>query len=220
MQKRVLITGSTDGLGLAAAPACVPRRDRRTELIRQIINRSNPTFEQALAAVTRDLRTAATPLNVERLADVIADAFARLGTHRGQQTWADAARRTRATMRLLSAGEPLAAVEEEVERARERALLGDTGIRPHPVQVMNLHQTKGREADTTILALQPSEYHGKEKPPYPTLSRLAYVVLTRARKQAHIVVPDMPHPLLRPLVEACEAATPPPPILTGDLPAA
>lgn len=177
-----------------------------TPLIRQIVEASNPAFERALDAVTRDLQAAASPLESGRLADVIAGAYARLGTHRGQQTWTEAARRTRAAMRLLATGEPLAAVEDELNRARHRALLGDAGLRPHPVQVMNLHQTKGREADATILLLQPGEYHGNERPPYPKLSRLLYVVLTRARDRAYIVVPEDVHPLWRPLVEACERA--------------
>jgi DNA helicase-2/ATP-dependent DNA helicase PcrA len=145
-------------------------------------------------------------LDSERLADVIAGAYARLGTHRGQQTWTEAARRTRAAMRLLAIGEPLAAVEDELDRARHRALLGDAGLRPHPVQVMNLHQTKGREADATILLLQPDEYHGNERSPYPKLSRLLYVVLTRARDRAYLAVPDDVHLLWRPLIEACEGA--------------
>lgn len=179
-----------------------------TPLIRQILEKSNPALECALDAVARDLRSAAHPLNLGLLAEVIANAFARLGTHRGQQTWAEAARRTTAAMRLLAVGESLEAVEEELEQVRRRALLGDAGLRPHPIQVMNLHQTKGREADTTILVLQPGEYHGGEKPPYPTLSRLLYVVLTRARHRAYIAVPDDVHPLWRPLVEACEAVAP------------
>jgi DNA helicase II / ATP-dependent DNA helicase PcrA len=87
-----------------------------------------------------------------------------------------------------------------------RALLGDVGHRPHPVQVMNLHQTKGREADATILLLQPDEYHGNEWPPYPKLSRLLYVVLTRAHERAHLAVPKNVHLLWRPLLEACEGA--------------
>jgi DNA helicase-2/ATP-dependent DNA helicase PcrA len=91
--------------------------------------------------------------------------------------------------------------------ARHRAVLGDAGLRPHPVQATNLHQTKGREADATILLLQPDEYHGNERPPYPKLSRLLYVVLPRARHRAYIAVPDDVHPLWQPLVEACEGAS-------------
>ncbi|MFG2800503.1 hypothetical protein [Streptomyces pseudovenezuelae] len=46
---------------------------------------------------------------------------------------------------------------------------------------MNLHQTKGREADTTILLLGSNEFQGSEGEPYPTGPELLCVVLTRAR---------------------------------------
>lgn len=181
-----------------------------TPLIHQIMNRSNAAFERALAAVTQDLYGAANPLDVDQLADVISGAYTRLGTHRGQQTWIEAARRTRAALRKLREGEPFSLVDAELERARHGVLLGQTGLRPHPVQVMNLHQTKGREADVTILLLQPGEYHGKEQPPFLKLSRLLYVVLTRARHRAYIAVPEGVHDLWSPLaatydrvVEAC-----------------
>jgi DNA helicase-2/ATP-dependent DNA helicase PcrA len=180
---------------------------RNDPLIGQIVGGTNPEIEQALAGVIGDLRAAAKPLDVNRLARVIADAYARLGALRGQSTWSEAARRTRTAMRLLDAGKPLSAVEEELMVVRRRALLGDAPLRPHPVQVMNLHQTKGREADVTILVLQPGEYHGEEGPPYPKLSRLLYVLLTRARHQAHIIVPDNVHPLWQPLVKTCEVTS-------------
>jgi DNA helicase-2/ATP-dependent DNA helicase PcrA len=56
----------------------------------------------------------------------------------------------------------LTAVAEELHRARDETLVGDTRPRPRPVQVMNLHQTKGGEADTTILLLAGDEYYGPE----------------------------------------------------------
>lgn len=173
----------------------------RTPLVQQILERTNPAFERVLSDLTRDLHTASTPLDVDRLGDVVAGAYARLGTHRGQETWTLAARRMRAALRHLRQGEPFSAVEAEMEQSRHAALVGDAGLRPHPVQVMNLHQTKGREADATILLLQDDEYYGGEGPPYPTLSRLLYVVLTRARRRAHIVVPDRVHPLWSPLID-------------------
>ncbi|MFJ6148932.1 hypothetical protein ACIQH7_35685 [Streptomyces anulatus] len=43
---------------------------------------------------------------------------------------------------------------------------------------MNLHQTKGREADTTILLLADDEYYGPEGEPFSSGSRLLYVVMT------------------------------------------
>ncbi|MFF8482021.1 hypothetical protein [Streptomyces antibioticus] len=67
---------------------------------------------------------------------------------------------------------------------------------------MNLHQTKGREADTTILLLGDNEFHGSEGELYPTGSKLLYVVMTRARQKAHLVVPNLVHGLWAPLVAA------------------
>lgn len=179
---------------------------RNVALPGQIMSRSNDAFERALDPVVRDMVAAASADDIDGLADVISGAYARLGTQRGQQTWTEAARRTRAALRLLAEGQPLANVEQALARARHAALVGDAGNRPHPVQVMNLHQTKGREADATILLLQPDEYHGREPAPYPRLSRLLYVVMTRARFRAYLAVPDGVHALWRPLVDACEAA--------------
>ncbi|OZC62047.1 hypothetical protein CH306_18375 [Rhodococcus sp. 15-725-2-2b] len=172
-----------------------------TPLVQDIVQKTNPVFERALSYVANDLLAASNPLDVDRLADVVSGAYSRLGTRRGQETWTLAARRTRAALRHLRDGGPFSVVEAELERYRHSTLVGNGGLRPHPVQVMNLHQTKGREADVTILLLQDDEYHGNEGHPYPTLSRLLYVVLTRARRRAHIVVPDRVHPLWSPIVD-------------------
>lgn len=88
-------------------------------------------------------------------------------------------------------------------------LVGSRAGRPKAVQVMNLHQTKGREADATVLLLQSDEFHGYEAEPYATGSRLLYVCLTRARERAHIVVPNTihnVHGLWLPFINACIAA--------------
>jgi DNA helicase-2/ATP-dependent DNA helicase PcrA len=189
---------------LAVFVASNYRRD--TPLVAQIMERSNAAFERALGDVAADLQAAGSPPDPARLTAVVSGAYARLGTHRGQQTWAEASRRTRVAIKRLGDGEAFDTIVADMERARHDALLGDAGLRPNPVQVMNLHQTKGREADATILLLQPDEYHGREGPPYPKLSRLLYVVLTRARRRAHIVVPSGVHPLWEPLVLTCERA--------------
>jgi DNA helicase-2/ATP-dependent DNA helicase PcrA len=171
----------------------------------QILDGSNTPFERALRQVVTDLRNAADPvLEVDRLADLIAAAYTRIGPRRGQETWAEAANRTRRAMRRLADGWPVSAVEEEVEQERAAALVGNAQPPPRRVQVMNLHQTKGREADATLLLLQPNEFHGNESEPFPMLSRLLYVVLTRARQRAHIIVPEQVHPLWLPLIEVCD----------------
>ncbi|AQA09156.1 hypothetical protein [Streptomyces malaysiensis] len=48
------------------------------------------------------------------------------------------------------------------------------------------------------------EYYGPEGEPFPIGSRLLYVVMTRARHTAHLVVPANSHPLWAPLIAALE----------------
>jgi DNA helicase-2/ATP-dependent DNA helicase PcrA len=190
---------------LAVYVAANSRASSLPPLVTQILNRSNPAFERALTPVIDALRAAAgPPADLGRLADVIAGAYSRVGTLRGQETWSQASRRMTAAIRLLANGSDISAVVAEIEQARHAALVGNFSARPRAVQVMNLHQTKGREADVTILLLQPDEFHGHEREPYPRASRLLYVVLTRARYEAHLVVPPQAHGLWQPLIQACE----------------
>ena len=67
------------------------------------------------------------------------------------------------------------------------------------VQVMNLHQTKGREADAVIILSDDDDYHGKEREPFVQGSRLLYVILTRARREVTVLLGHEPHPLVSPL---------------------
>jgi ATP-dependent DNA helicase UvrD/PcrA len=175
-------------------------------LAAQMLDKSNPSLERAVQHLAEDLQAAggATP-DLDRLADVVATAYARIGTSRGQEIWSQAARRTRRALRAAK-DHTLASISAELLQARDEALVGNHTPLRHRVEVMNLHQTKGREADTTILLLGSDEYYGSEGEPFLDGSRLLYVVMTRARHQAHIVVPDGPHPLWQPLVVACEAA--------------
>jgi DNA helicase II / ATP-dependent DNA helicase PcrA len=172
----------------------------------EILSGWNPTLEAALAQLLEDAVAAARNFDVENLADTIAGAYARFDVPRGQETWRYAAQQTRTALRSLARGSNLTTAAADLLRARDEGLVGNHTARPRQIQVMNLHQTKGREADTTILLLGSDEWHGYESEPFPTGSRLLYVVMTRARHSAHIVVPADAHPLWRPLVEACTAA--------------
>ncbi|OHX03436.1 UvrD-helicase domain-containing protein [Micromonospora sp. WMMB235] len=178
-------------------------------LAQQMLDKTNLALEAALRALALELRQAGTcegGPEYARLADLIASSYARVGMFRGEETWACAVPQTRSAIRQLQAGLPYEDVAETLAAARAGVLVGAGSQRPRPIQVMNLHQTKGREADTTILLLQGDEYHGGEGEPFPSGSKLLYVVMTRARQNAHIIVPATPHPLWRPLVERCGAA--------------
>ena len=171
---------------------------------RAIVNKSNTVFEAALGGVVADLKAATDPTaDIDAILDVLRAAHARLGFPRGEETWRLANRQLRRAARLLEEDGNVDAVAAEVDRLRADSLVGIAAARQKPVQVMNLHQTKGREADTTVLVLQDDEYHGRESEPYPTGSRLLYVCMTRARERAHIIVPDQVHQLWLPLVNAC-----------------
>jgi DNA helicase-2/ATP-dependent DNA helicase PcrA len=174
-------------------------------LAKQLYYGTNPMLERAFGQLIADLQSVASSSpDLARLADIVAGAYAQIGTFRGQETWVQAAQRTRGTGRLAGDDPSLAAVTAELLRIRDEALVGNLTDRRRPIQVMNLHQTKGREADTTILLLGPNEFYGYESEPYPDGSCLLYVVMTRARHQAHLVVPANPHPLWQPLAIACD----------------
>lgn len=53
---------------------------------------------------------------------------------------------------------------------------------------MNLHQTKGREADATVIVLRERDWFGEETEPFPEASRLLYVVFTRARRKIVVLL--------------------------------
>lgn len=171
---------------------------------RAIVNKSDAAFEEALGGVVADLKSATDPAaDIDLILDVLSATHGRLGFPRGEETWVLANLQLRRAARLLQDDRNFDAVAAEVDRLRADSLVGIAAARQKPVQVMNLHQTKGREADVTVLILQDDEYHGKETEPFPTGSRLLYVCMTRARQRAHIVVPDQVHQLWLPLVNAC-----------------
>lgn len=177
-----------------------------------VARKTIPAYEAELKTVALDLQAAAkAPPDIEELLVILARAHQRLGFPRGEDTWLRSNRQLRRAAQLLERGGSLEDLTREVEELRVGTLVGSRADRSKPIQVMNLHQTKSREADATVLLLQPDEFHGYEAEPYPTGSRLLYVCLTRARERAHIVVPDAIHGLhglWLPFINACIVAQP------------
>lgn len=127
----------------------------------------------------------------------------------GARAWRRASAEARLLVRLCArTDDPVRAIIRRVEAARADSFTevdaGDTA----PVQVMNLHQTKGREVDAVIIAFRQQDYHGKETEPFPAASRLLYVILTRARKQITLLLPSHPHGLVEPFAELITPAGP------------
>ena len=68
------------------------------------------------------------------------------------------------------------------------------------IQLMNFHQTKGREADAVILVYREGDYLADrtDGEPFEDPSRVLFVSLTRARRSVVVLLPDNPHPLIAP----------------------
>lgn len=62
------------------------------------------------------------------------------------------------------------------------------------VQLMNLYQTKGREADATVVVLRHNDFFGHGGEPFTDTSRLLYVVFSRARRRIVVVLVGAPLP--------------------------
>lgn len=82
----------------------------------------------------------------------------------------------------------------------ESAITSDVPLRS-PVQLMNFHQTKGREADAVVLVYREGGWVTRRESaePFVAESRVLYVALTRAREAVTVFVPPDPHPFIAPL---------------------
>lgn len=69
------------------------------------------------------------------------------------------------------------------------SLLTDIMEKPQNIHLMNLYQTKGREADATVVVLRSNDFFGYEnREPFAETSRLMYVVFSRARKKIVVLL--------------------------------
>ncbi len=89
--------------------------------------------------------------------------------------------------RNLSDTQIVASICAEAREASYAALT-DSALNPREVQLMNLYQTKGREADATVVVLREGDFMGKETEPFPNTSRLLYVVFSRARQRIIVLL--------------------------------
>lgn len=97
----------------------------------------------------------------------------------------------------------LARLEAQLQEQRVGLLTEAYSEHEPDVQLMGLYQTKGREADSTVIILRSTDFFGMEKTePYEEGSRLMYVVFTRARKRSIVLIfgsglPGLVEPLAR-----------------------
>lgn len=161
----------------------------------------------ALAALIAGLAETLSTTTPDLAFDAAMNAHTAIGLPDKSSSWTQAARiirslRARARRRLgPGAGERLVvtSLAAEVREVTHTALTQELS-RAHPVQLMNLYQTKGREADATVVVLREGDFLGKEREPFPNTSRLLYVVFSRARQRIIIIpVGSRLHPAVAPL---------------------
>ena len=125
--------------------------------------------------------------------DIVGDVPDQLGLVRGGRSWSTATRLLRALLgpRLCRATSMPAAgfgsLRDKLSDQQVGLLTSADAGEPAAVQLMGLYQSKGREADATIVVLRGNDYYGQESEPMPNGSKLLYVVLTRARKKTIIL---------------------------------
>ncbi len=186
---------------LGVLAASLSRSKEPPRLARMLCgNEPRPAAVEArLAELAADCDACDEPVAALQLA---AEIWPRLGITTGNQQWARAAEVFKATAASHPSRTGNSWIDDTragLEQNGANSLVGINEDARGPVQVMNLHQTKGREADATILVFRDGEYFGRDSEPYESSSRLLYVALTRARSHVTIILGEQPHPLIAPL---------------------
>ena len=175
------------------------------ELARMIIGAGGRTPPATLARRIDQLRLDLSGSGITAAAGLAGQAHRTLGLTRGERPWHRAARLLRpiAARSARRASKPdgaLTLLSHAVSQQRASLLTYATDADVVPVQLMGLYQTKGREADATVVVLRNGDFFGTERHPFPVGSRLLYVVLTRARHKTILLLfgsglPDLVAPL-------------------------
>lgn len=158
------------------------------------------------ARLTQLESSLASATSVPEVLDFITQVPDGIGLTRGGRAWARSTMILRALLgpRLCRAATfPLNGFEFLMERLTDHQvslLTNSEGDDASDVQLMGLYQSKGREADATIVVLRGNDYFGKESEPMPVGSKLLYVVLTRARTKTIVLtlgstLPPLIYPL-------------------------
>lgn len=154
--------------------------------------------EGALGKRLGDLRCSLHGASLADATAIASDAHTRIGLPAKARAWRQAATILRPMVaragRTRGSQTAIRSLAREAEQVAS-GLLTDVADDPGDVQLMNLHQTKGREADATIVVLRATDFFGnREQPPYVNTSRLLYVVFSRARYRVVLLLVGHGHP--------------------------
>jgi DNA helicase-2/ATP-dependent DNA helicase PcrA len=162
-------------------------------------------LQDRLSEAERGLQQAAED-GVEHLVNAAMNLWPSLGITAGNRPWNQAARTFGALARqALRRSRETDGFFTELARGvsdqRLETFFDADVAHGKSIQLMNFHQTKGREADVVILVYRDNDWFGYEREPFPTNSRLLYVSLTRARHRDVLILPATPHALVAPFAQ-------------------
>lgn len=162
-----------------------------------------PTLLQERVEDLRAAIATAATISLTDVADVASNAWASLGINDSDAPWKRAAPAFQSLARqsARSPATQTANLVTAVSQLRLGAMFESQRRRLPAVQVMNLHQTKGREADAVVMLCGDDDFHGRETEPFVEGSRLLYVALTRARREVTVILGHDPHPLFAPIAD-------------------
>lgn len=196
------ISWSEVGVAFGTYLTACSRGRHAPELARALANGGPlPGALQARVDALQAAATRAAASSLTEVAAVVATAWTSLGITDGEAPW----RRTAPSFQALapqSARDPAsqtANLAQAINQVRVGAMFESQRRRLPSVQVMNLHQTKGREVDAVVVLCGDDDFHGYESEPFVEGSRLLYVILTRARNEVTMIFGHDPHALMAPI---------------------
>lgn len=150
------------------------------------------SLQERIAAVRATLDAAST---IDEFVAIAAGLHDAIGLPSKSNAWTEASRlllpMAARARRVLGPGATNAQVLNHLAKAAREVgytVLTDVAVSPRDIQLMNLYQTKGREADATIVVLREGDFMGNETEPFPNTSRLLYVVFSRARERIVVLL--------------------------------
>jgi DNA helicase-2/ATP-dependent DNA helicase PcrA len=162
-----------------------------------------PGLEERVTAALNSIRAAAEG-TVGQLLEPVLTTWEELGITSGRRPWKralqDLASLTRTIASKAADAQTIVYLRQMVDRRRPHAMFEVEQGAGSEIQLMNFHQTKGREADAVILVYRDNDYLADrgDAEPFEDPSRVLFVSLTRARRSVVIVLPNNPHPLIAP----------------------
>lgn len=160
-------------------------------------------IEQRLRNLKQELQKAASG-TLSDLVKVAGQGWEAIGFTNGNRPWSraysDFVVLTRRLASLPASADIMKALNIIIGQRKPSVLVEFDLTHNSFIQLMNFHQTKGREAEAVFLVYRPDDYlaNRNDTEPYEESSRVLFVSLTRAQQQVVVFLPSNPHPLVSP----------------------